>query len=102
MRPEEFACVVARTQLRERARRMAYAILVEGVSAGVAAEREGVSRQAAHKAAQAVRRRALGGTDARLRRAKRKSPPFGGRGESYNRPKGTASDSKARRCVLQG
>lgn len=38
---------------------MAYAILVEGVSAGVAAAREGVSRQAAHKAAQAVRRRAL-------------------------------------------
>lgn len=69
MTPDEFERVVARTQLRERARRMAYAILVEGVSAGVAAAREGVSRQAAHKAAQAVRRRALGGTDARLRRS---------------------------------
>jgi transposase len=56
--PDEFERVVARTELRERARRMAYAILVEGVSAGVAAAREGVSRQAAHKAAQAVRRRA--------------------------------------------
>ena len=58
MTPDEFERVVARTELRERARRMAYAILVEGVSAGVAAAREGVSRQAAHKAAQAVRRRA--------------------------------------------
>jgi len=57
MTADEFTRAVARTQLRERARRMAYAILVEGVSAGVAAEREGVSRQAAHKAAQAVRRR---------------------------------------------
>jgi hypothetical protein len=57
MTPDEFARIIARTELRERARRMAYAILVEGVSAGVAAEREGVSRQAAHKAAQAVRRR---------------------------------------------
>jgi len=59
MTDEEFECAVSRTRLKERARRMAYAILVEGVSAGVAAEREGVSRQAAHKAAQAVRRRAL-------------------------------------------
>lgn len=59
MTPDEFERAVARTQLRERARRMAYAILVEGVSAGVAAEREGVSRQAAHKAAQAVRRRGV-------------------------------------------
>ena len=58
MTDEEFECAVSRTRLKERARRMAYAILVEGVSAGVAAEREGVSRQAAHKAAQAVRRRA--------------------------------------------
>lgn len=54
MTPDEFTRAVARTALRERARRMAYAILVEGVSAGVAAAREGVSRQAAHKAAQAV------------------------------------------------
>src|SRR5690606_27425417 len=60
MTADEFERAVARTQLRERARRMAYAILVEGVSAGVAAAREGVSRQAAHKAAQAVRRRAKG------------------------------------------
>ena len=59
MTPDEFERIIARTELRERARRMAYAILVEGVSAGVAAAREGVSRQAAHKAAQAVRRRAL-------------------------------------------
>lgn len=56
MTPDEFERVVARTELRERARRMAYAILVEGVSSGIAAEREGVSRQAAHAAAQVVRR----------------------------------------------
>ena len=54
MTADEFERAVARTQLRERARRMAYAILVEGVSAGVAAEREGVSRQAARQAAQRV------------------------------------------------
>lgn len=56
MTPDEFDRVIARTQLRERARRCAYAILVEGVSSGIAAEREGVSRQAAHAAAQVVRR----------------------------------------------
>src|SRR5690606_4089872 len=56
MTAEEVERVVARTKLRERARRMAYAILVDGVSSGIAAGREGVSRQAAPAAAQVVRR----------------------------------------------
>ena len=63
MTDEEFECAVSRTRLKERARRMAYAILVEGVSSGIAAEREGVSRQAAHAAAQVVRRAGRHGSD---------------------------------------
>lgn len=58
MTAEEFSRIIAQTQLGERSRRMAYAQLVEGVSSGIAAEREGLTRQAAHAAAQAVKRRA--------------------------------------------
>lgn len=59
MTADEFERHVAGTRLQERARRMARAILVEGVSSGIAAEREGLTPQAARTAAQTVRRAAV-------------------------------------------
>lgn len=51
---DEFERAVAATRLRARARRMARAVLVEGIGQTEAAAREGVTRQLAHDAVQRV------------------------------------------------
>lgn len=63
MSPEQFTAYVDRTRLKPRARRMAEAVLVEGISAAEAARREGVTRESARAAAARVMRevRSAGG-----------------------------------------
>lgn len=56
MTPAQFEAAASDTRLKDRARRLARAILVDGVAVSEAARNEGVSRQAAAKAADTVRR----------------------------------------------
>lgn len=63
MTDKEFELYASRTRLHDRSRRMAYAVLVEGVSQAEAARREGVGRETARRAVARVLReyrRALG------------------------------------------
>lgn len=63
MTDAEYRAAAYRTRLQARSLRMARSVLVEGLSAAEAARREGLTRQAAHMAAQTVLRahRAAGG-----------------------------------------
>lgn len=51
MTPEDFARYAARTRMRERALRMAGAVLIEGIGPSEAARREGQTHEAARRAA---------------------------------------------------
>lgn len=54
MDSEEFEQLAAQTRLGQQAKRLAYTVLVNGLSAAKAAEKEGVSRQLAAQAAKRI------------------------------------------------
>lgn len=54
MTPQQFDRLAARTRLRDRARRMARAVLVDGLSKSAAARLEGVTPEAARQAADRI------------------------------------------------